>query len=107
MSKEPDWPHLDLPWGGPRRVKSAVLHVVAVAEYVMTYTRGWAVDSPIRRLRLKAENARLRQEVALLTEEIRAAIPEPQGRYGPRITLRLAAQRSLDQHREGQNRRCL
>jgi len=67
MSKEPDWPHLDLPWGGPRRVKSAVLHVVAVAEYVMTYTRGWAVDSPIRRLRLKAENARLRQEVALLS----------------------------------------
>ncbi len=71
MSKRPDPPRIPLPRGWPQRVKSAVLQVIALAQYVMTYTRGWAVDSPIARLRLKAENGRLRQEVALLTEEIR------------------------------------
>jgi transposase InsO family protein len=52
-------------------VKSAVLQVIALAQYAAAYTRGWAADSPIGRLRLKAKNDRLRQEVALLTEEIR------------------------------------
>jgi len=60
-----------LPRGWPQHVRLALLHVIASAQYAVAYTRGWAVDSPIRRLRLKAENARLRQEVALLTEEIR------------------------------------
>ena len=71
MSKDPDPTRIELPRGWPRRVKSAVLHVIALAQYAMTCTRGWAIDSPIARLRLKAENDRLRQEVALLMEEIR------------------------------------
>lgn len=37
----------------------------------MAYTRRWAVNSQIARLRLKAENHQLRQCVALLTEETR------------------------------------
>jgi hypothetical protein len=48
-----------------------MLHVVASAEYAVAYTRGWAIDGRIARLRLKAENDQLRQKVALLTEEIR------------------------------------
>ena len=71
MSKRADPPHIDFPQGWPRRVKSAVLHAVALAQYVMTYTRGWAIDIGVARLRLKAENHRLQQEVALLREEIR------------------------------------
>ncbi len=60
-----------LPKGWHRRVKSAMLHVISLAQYSMAYTRGWAVNSPIARLRLKAENDRLKQHVAFLTEEIR------------------------------------
>jgi len=69
MSQDPDPTRIDLPRGWPRRVKSAVVHVIALAQYAVAYTRGWAVDSPIRRLSLKAENDRLRQEVALVHTE--------------------------------------
>jgi putative transposase len=47
-----------------------LLHVIALAQYALAYTLGWAVNAPIARVRLKAENDQLRQEVALLTEEI-------------------------------------
>jgi hypothetical protein len=40
----------------PRRVKSAVLHVVALAQYAVVHARSWAVSSRIARVRLKAEN---------------------------------------------------
>ncbi len=55
----------------PQRVKSAMLNVIAMAQYAAAYTRSWAVNSPIARHRLKAENDQLQQEMALLTEEIR------------------------------------
>jgi putative transposase len=48
-----------------------VLHVISLAQFALAYTRSWAVNSPVARVRLKAENAQLRQQVALLTEEIR------------------------------------
>jgi hypothetical protein len=48
-----------------------VLHVIALAQYTAAYTRSWAVNGRIARVRLKAENDGLRQQVALLTEEIR------------------------------------
>ncbi len=48
-----------------------MLNVIALAQYAAASTRSWAVNSPIARQRLKAENDQLRQEVALLTEEIR------------------------------------
>ena len=71
MSKYENQRGIPLPRSWPRRVKSAMLHVIALAQYAVTYTRGWAVNSPIARQRLKAENDRLRQEMALLTEELR------------------------------------
>ena len=52
-------------------VRSAMLGVISLAQYAMAATRGWAVNSPIARLRLKAENDQLRQHVAFLTEELR------------------------------------
>ena len=71
MTNSWNLPRLTLPRGWPRRVKSATLHVIALAQYAMTYTLSWAVNSPIARVRLKTENDGLRQHVALLTEEVR------------------------------------
>ncbi len=48
-----------------------MLHVISLAQFALAYTRGWAVNSQVARVRLKAENDRLRQQVAWLTEEIR------------------------------------
>ncbi len=64
-------PRIPLPGGWPLHVKSAMLHLISLAQYASAYTREWAVNSPISRMRLKAENDRLRQRAALLTEETR------------------------------------
>ncbi len=48
-----------------------MLHIIPLAQFGMAYTRGWAVNSPIARIRLEAENEQLRQQLALLKEEIR------------------------------------
>jgi hypothetical protein len=48
-----------------------MLHVIALGRYAAAYTRSWAVNGRIARGRLKAENDGLRQQVAVLTEEIR------------------------------------
>ena len=71
MAKPTNPLRVDLPRSWPQHVKSTMLHVIALAHYAVSYTRSWAADSPIRRLRLKAENDELKQQVALLTEEIR------------------------------------
>ena len=62
---------ISLPRRWSRRVKSAMLHVISLAQYATVYTRSWAVNSPIARLRPKSQNERLKQLVALLKEEIR------------------------------------
>ncbi len=71
MAKNSDLLRIPLPRGWPRRVRSATLQVISLAQFALAYTRGWAVNSQVARVRLKAENDRLRQHVALLTEEIR------------------------------------
>ena len=60
-----------LPKRWPRRVRSAVLHPVSLAQCSLTAARGWAANSYDARLRLKQENDRLRQEISLLKEEMR------------------------------------
>lgn len=62
---------IPLPKSWPCHVRSAVLHIIALAQYATVYTRSWASNSLNARVRLRAENDRLRQEVALLEEEIR------------------------------------
>ena len=64
-------PKIPLPKGWTGIVRSAVLHVISLAQYATAYTRSWAANSPNERMRLKAENDRLEAEVALLKEEIR------------------------------------
>lgn len=62
---------IQIPKDWNKHVKSAVLHVISLAQYATAYTRSWAADSSNARMRLTAENERLDQEIALLREEIR------------------------------------
>ena len=64
-------PEIPLPRGWPAQVKSAILHVISLAQFTLAYTRGWAANSPNSRIRLKAELDRAHQEIALLREEVR------------------------------------
>jgi len=64
-------PRISLPNSWTKHVRSAMLHVISLAQYATVYTRSWAVDSMNGRVRLKAENDRQKQEIALLREEIR------------------------------------
>lgn len=90
MATQAKRPRIVLPRGGPRHVRSAMLHVIALARYALAYTRGWAVNGRIARVRLQAENDQLQQEAALLTEEIRIkdarmkrVVPQKRPHYGP------------------------
>ena len=71
MTGFPPPPRIPLPRGWPGRVRSAVIHAISLAHFSLTSTRSWAVISWNARVRLKAENDRLRQELALLREELR------------------------------------
>jgi putative transposase len=62
---------IPLPRGWPSLVKSAILHVISLAQFTLAYTRGWAANSPNSRIRLRAELDRAHQEIAQLREEVR------------------------------------
>jgi hypothetical protein len=64
-------PKMPLPKGRPVSVKSGVLHVIALAQFAMTYARGWAADSVNIRVRLKAKLEQVNQDNVLLREELR------------------------------------
>jgi transposase InsO family protein len=64
-------PLFQLPKNWTPRVKSALLHVISLAHYAITYSRSWAANSINERVRLKAEVSRLTEEAALLREELR------------------------------------
>ena len=71
MPAKSSTPAIPLRRGWSSHVKSAMLHVISLAQLTLTYTRGWAANSPNSRVRLKAEGDRAQQEVALLHEELR------------------------------------
>ena len=71
MAKHWNSSKIPLPRGWPQHARSAMLHVISLAQFALAYTHGWAVNSQVTRVRLKAENDRLKQHVAWLTEEIR------------------------------------
>ena len=64
-------PRIPLPRGWFRRVRSAVIHAISLANFSLTSTRSWAANSWNARIRLKSVNERLRRELALLQEEMR------------------------------------
>jgi hypothetical protein len=71
MPSKNEQPKIPLPKSWGTHVKSAIIHVIALAQYALTYSRSWAADSSNQRVRLKADNDCLIQEVALRCEEIR------------------------------------
>jgi hypothetical protein len=61
---------IPLPKGWLTSVQSAVLQVIALAQFAMTHVRGWAADSVNTRVRLKAELNQVNQDNALPREEM-------------------------------------
>ncbi len=64
-------PRIPLPKSWPHNVKSAVLHVISLAHYAIVRARGRAAGGAPSQERFSAQNERLREECALLREEIR------------------------------------
>jgi transposase InsO family protein len=64
-------PNVPLPKHWNKHIKSAIVHVISLAQYATAYTRSWAAESRNARVRLTAVKDRLEQELALLREEIR------------------------------------
>jgi hypothetical protein len=71
MTAKENAPKIALPKGWNDNIKSAMLHVISLAQFGMAYTHGWAANSINSRIRLKAKCERFEQQVAKLTEEIR------------------------------------
>jgi putative transposase len=71
MSKNDVAVRLGLPKHWQRSVQSALLHVISLARMAITASRGWVADGGNARVRLRAENCRLREELSLAHEEIR------------------------------------
>ena len=55
MPAKPSSPEIPLLHGWPSRVKSAILHVINLAQFTLAYSQGWAANSSNSRVRLKAE----------------------------------------------------
>ncbi len=62
---------IPLPQNWPLRVKSALLHVISLAQFATAYAQGWAANSVNARMRLKARAGQFEQEAARLREETR------------------------------------
>ena len=87
--RQKDFP-ASLPEGWPARVRSAVLHTIALAHLAIAHARGWAANSLNARVRLSARVDQLRSELAMLREELRikddrmaAILPHRRPHYSP------------------------
>ncbi|MFC1491806.1 transposase [Nitrospinota bacterium] len=83
-------PQIPLPRNWRSHVKSAVLHTISLAHFSLVHARGMAAGHIRRPVRLAAQNEHLREECALLREEIRIKdarmdhiTPQRRPRYGP------------------------
>ncbi len=85
---------IPLPKDWPQHIKLAVIHSVALAHRAITYSRSFAINSSIERVRLAGELDGVQNENALLEEEIRikdarmATIPpRKRPQYAPRVRM--------------------
>ena len=79
----PESPRISLPKLWSTRVKSAMLHVISLAQFSMAYSRGWAADSVTPRLRLKARVDQLEQEVTVRANRVVPATRRPNRQRTP------------------------
>jgi len=70
MSKRSAFQGVRLPKDWPEYVKLAVIQSIALAHRAITYTRSFAINSSIERVRLAGEPDRVQNENVLLREEI-------------------------------------
>ena len=87
--------HIPLPKSWPTQVRSAILHVISLAQFATDHTRSWAANSINARIRLQTERDQALAEVFRLREEIRikdarTAIIHPHRRSHYPPTERLA-----------------
>ena len=87
-------PTIPLPEAWTEHVRTAMLHVISLAQYATAYTRSWAADSANGRTRIKAESDRAQQEILLFREimrskDARMALISPHRRpyYPPSVRL--------------------
>jgi len=64
-------PKLPLPRGWKRRVRSSVLHILALSHYTFTVLLARAANSKNRQVRLQAQIDRRDNEIVLLQEQLR------------------------------------
>ncbi|MDP6381368.1 MAG: DDE-type integrase/transposase/recombinase, partial [Phycisphaerae bacterium] len=90
MSKLGPFQGIPLPNDWPQHIKLPVIHSVALAHRAITYTRSFAIDSSIERVRLAGELDIVQNENALLQEEIRIKdarmaklLPQRRPQYAP------------------------
>jgi putative transposase len=84
-TSDPAKKNLPLPANWPATVKTAMLQVIALAQYAVAYTRGWAANSPNARMRLTADKDRATTEAEQLREtnrihRVRMALIDPHKR---------------------------
>ncbi len=52
MTRHGNPPGIPLPAGWSKHARSAMLHVISLAQFALAYTCGWAVNSQVARVRL-------------------------------------------------------
>ena len=87
MPANPSCPEVSLPRGWPSQVRSAILHVISLAQFTLAYTRGWAANSPNSRIRLKAELGRARQNWKTIQRPAVPPLPLPDDTVSGRSCL--------------------
>ncbi len=95
MPSKKKQPQIPLPKSWDKYVKSGILHVFALAQYALIYSRRWAADSSNQRAGLKVERNRWEQEVALVHEAMRIKdarmaqlAPQPRPKQGRPVDSR-------------------
>ena len=56
-------PQIPLPKSWPIHVRTAILHVISLAQFATAHTRSWAANSVNSRIRLQAERDRALEEL--------------------------------------------
>lgn len=62
---------IPLPKNWPQPINTAVIHTISLAHTAIIWSRSWAADSRLQRVKLSGELERARNEIFLLNEEIR------------------------------------
>ncbi len=87
---------IPLPKGWPKHVTSALVCAVSLARAVITHVRGWALNSPIERVRLRAESERVttlarqqQEELALHRQRFERVPAKSRPHFTPAERLRV------------------